>query len=56
LAVLYLLMAMDNTLHTEKEVEMYLKLPVLGSLPVMEFFAGRTGDARPLKRSLLGKD
>src|SRR5207253_6334905 len=30
LAVLYLLMAMDNTLHTEKEVEMYLKLPVLG--------------------------
>lgn len=32
-AILCLLMATDNTLHTEKEAEMYLKLPVLVSLP-----------------------
>jgi uncharacterized protein involved in exopolysaccharide biosynthesis len=33
LAILYLLMLMDKTLHTEKDVEMYLKLPVLASVP-----------------------
>jgi polysaccharide chain length determinant protein (PEP-CTERM system associated) len=43
LAILYLLMAMDKTLHTEREVEMYLKLPVLTSLPILEAAAGRTG-------------
>lgn len=52
LAILYLLMATDRTLHTENEVEKYLNLPVLASLPVMEFFAGPAGDARLLKRSL----
>ena len=36
LAILYLSMAMDKTLHTEKDVEMFLKLPVLTSLPVLE--------------------
>ena len=52
LAVLYLFMAMDRTLHTENEVEKYLNLPVLASLPVMEFFAGPAGNAKLLKRSL----
>jgi len=52
LAVLYLFMATDRTLHTENEVEKYLNLPVLASLPVMEFFAGPAGNARLLKRSL----
>jgi len=56
LAILYLLMATDNTLHTEKEVERYLKPPVLASLPVMESFAGQRGNAGLLELSLLGKD
>lgn len=56
LAILYLFMATDNTLHTEKEVEMYLKLPVLAGLPVMKSFAGNAGNAALLQRSLLGKD
>ena len=42
-AILYLLMATDNTLHTEKEVEMYLKLPALVSLPDMASFARQRG-------------
>jgi polysaccharide chain length determinant protein (PEP-CTERM system associated) len=56
LAILYLFMATDNTLHTEKEVEMYLKLPVLAGLPVMKSLAGKAGNAALLQRSLLGKD
>jgi polysaccharide chain length determinant protein (PEP-CTERM system associated) len=56
LAILYLFMATDNTLHTDREVEMYLKIPVLANLPVIESFAGRAGDAGLLKRSLLGND
>jgi len=55
LTILYLLMAMDKTLHTEREVEMYLKLPVLTSLPVLEAAAGRTG-AGFLKRSGVARD
>ena|SRR5215469_558674 len=52
LIILYLLMAMDKTLHTEREVEAYLKLPVLASLPVMESLGGSPG---PLKRPMLAK-
>jgi len=52
LAILYLFLATDRTLHTENEVETYLDLPVLASLPVMEFFAGPAGNARLPKRSL----
>src|SRR5260370_41109720 len=36
LAILYVLMAMDQSLHTERDVEMFLKLPVLASLPMLE--------------------
>jgi polysaccharide chain length determinant protein (PEP-CTERM system associated) len=36
LAILYVLMAMDQALHTERDVEMFLKLPVLTSLPMLE--------------------
>ena len=36
LAILYVLMAMDQTLHTERDVELFLKLPVLTSLPILE--------------------
>jgi polysaccharide chain length determinant protein (PEP-CTERM system associated) len=42
-AIICLLMAMDNTLHTEKEVEMHLKLPVLASLPDMKSSARQRG-------------
>jgi polysaccharide chain length determinant protein (PEP-CTERM system associated) len=55
-AILYLLMATDHTLHTEKEVETRLKLPVLASLPVMKPRAGKAGNAALLGRSMLGKD
>ena len=43
LIILYLLMAMDKTLHTEREVEQYLKIPVLTCVPVLEALAVRTG-------------
>jgi len=36
LIILYFLMAMDTTLHSEREVEAYLKLPVLASVPILE--------------------
>src|SRR5216683_8063005 len=36
LAILYVLMAMDQTFHTERDVELYLKFPVLASLPTLE--------------------
>ncbi len=36
LAILYILMAMDQSLHTERDVEMFLKLPVLTSVPRLE--------------------
>ncbi len=36
LAILYVLMAMDQSLYTERDVEMFLKLPVLTSVPVLE--------------------
>jgi len=43
LVILYLIMAMDKTLHSEREVESYLKLPVLASLPVLESLAASPG-------------
>jgi polysaccharide chain length determinant protein (PEP-CTERM system associated) len=36
LGILYVLMTMDQSLHTEKDVEMFLKLPVLTSVPMFE--------------------
>ena len=35
-AILYVLMVMDQTFHTERDVEMFLKHPVLTSLPIFE--------------------
>lgn len=43
LILLYLVMAMDKTFHTEREVEAYLKLPVLTIVPVLEALAGNAG-------------
>jgi len=47
LAILYILMAMDQSLHTERDVEMFLKLPVLTSVPMLEAaeIIKRNGDA-----------
>jgi capsular polysaccharide biosynthesis protein len=36
LAILYILMTMDKTLHTEKDVEACLKVPVLVGIPMLE--------------------
>jgi uncharacterized protein involved in exopolysaccharide biosynthesis len=36
LAILYILMMIDKTLHNEKDVEMHLKLTVLAAVPVLE--------------------
>lgn len=47
--ILYLLMTRDKTLHTESDVETYLKLPVLARVPVLKASAGRSKD---LKRTM----
>ena len=36
LGILYLLMLMDQTFHTERDVEICLKLPVLTTIPLLE--------------------
>src|SRR5260370_36856517 len=36
LAILYVFMAMDQSLHPERDVEMFLKLPGLTRVPVLE--------------------
>lgn len=36
LAILYLIMVTDKTLHTEKDVEIALKIPVLAVIPLLE--------------------
>lgn len=56
LGILYLLMVMDNTFHTEQEVEIYLKLPVLASLTILEVPTARTASAEFPKRSAVARD
>lgn len=56
LVILYLLMATDKTLHTEREVETYLKLPVLASVPVLEALAVETAGHGLLKRPAAAGD
>ncbi|HKW34311.1 MAG TPA: hypothetical protein VJN92_14960 [Candidatus Acidoferrum sp.] len=56
LVILYLLMATDKTLHTEREVEAYLQLPVLTSVPVLESLTARTASPRFLKQSVTAGD
>lgn len=38
LGILYVLMMMDGTLHTERDVEVHLKLTVLSAVPMLENF------------------
>jgi len=56
LTMLYLLMVMDKTFHTEREVEMFLKLPVLTSLPVLQFSALGNESMEFPKRSVVQKN
>jgi protein tyrosine kinase modulator len=56
LTMLYLLVVMDKTFHTEREVEMFLKLPVLTSLPVLQFFALGNESMEFPKRSVVQKN
>src|SRR5689334_18345644 len=56
LVILYLLMTMDKTLHTEREVEAYLKLPVLASVPMLEALVARTDSRGYLKRTVAAGD
>jgi uncharacterized protein involved in exopolysaccharide biosynthesis len=56
LAILYLLMAMDKTVHTERDVEVCLKLPVLASIPLLEVSAAGNGSAAFPKQSVVARD
>ena len=41
LGILYLFAAMDKSLHTERDVELGLKLPLLVSIPALDVVAGQ---------------
>jgi len=56
LAILYVLMLMDKTLHTEKDIEVFLKLPVLTSVPVLEVSVVGNGNTEFPDRSLVGRN
>lgn len=56
LLILYLLMVADNTLHTEREVETYLKLSVLASVPALEAVVARTASAGLLTAGVAARD
>lgn len=49
LIILYVLMAIDKTLHTERDVELCLKLSVLASVPILE---AAVGSSRALRRPI----
>jgi capsular polysaccharide biosynthesis protein len=48
LAVLYLLAVLDKSLHTERDVETGLKLPLLVSIPSLDVVAGQVKRAASL--------
>jgi polysaccharide biosynthesis transport protein len=52
LAILYVLMMMDKTLHTERDVELHLKLTVIAAVPVIELVDSDNRRMSVLKRSL----
>ena len=52
LIILYLLMATDKTLHTEREVEQYLRIPVLTSVPLIEALIPRKAGPAITTRSI----
>jgi polysaccharide chain length determinant protein (PEP-CTERM system associated) len=52
LAILYILMMIDKTLHNERDVEMYLKLTVLAAVPVLEIVDEDSRNLGLVKRPL----
>lgn len=56
LAILYLLMAMDKTIHTERDVEVCLKLSVLASIPLLAVSAASEGSTPFPKQSVVARD
>ena len=48
LGILYVLMVIDQTLHTEKDVVDCLKFPVLTSIPILEY--GNDNRSLPVPR------
>jgi polysaccharide chain length determinant protein (PEP-CTERM system associated) len=53
LACLYLIAAMDKSLHSERDVELGLKLPLLVSIPALDVVAGQAKRAASLADSKL---
>jgi len=51
IGILYMIIAMDQTFHTDREVELYLKLPVFASLPMFDASALGTKNKEPLGTS-----
>ncbi len=56
LATLYVLMAMDKTVHTERDVEACLKLPVLASIPLLEVSAAGDKSTAFPKQSMVARN
>lgn len=52
LAILYILMMIDKTLHTERDVELQLKLIVLATVPVLEVVRENNKNIGLLKRPI----
>jgi polysaccharide chain length determinant protein (PEP-CTERM system associated) len=52
LAILYILMMIDKTLHTERDVELQLKLIVLATVPVLEMVQESNRNIASLKGSV----
>jgi uncharacterized protein involved in exopolysaccharide biosynthesis len=53
LAILYLIAAMDKSLHSERDVELGLKLPLLVSIPALDVVAGQAHRAGSLAEGKL---
>jgi polysaccharide chain length determinant protein (PEP-CTERM system associated) len=53
LAVLYLFAAMDKSLHSERDVELGLKLPLLVAIPALDVVAGQAKRAATLAEGKL---
>ena len=47
LGILFLLVATDNSMHTERDVELCLKLPVLALVPTLEANTNASGSQTP---------
>jgi capsular polysaccharide biosynthesis protein len=46
LGIIFLLEAQDTTLHSERDVQSILKLPVLATIPALQFLKGTSSNGR----------